>query len=72
MHQVISFLQKKTKSQLLVEKFINKLEMQEVCSTRRFYFYQLLVKEKLNHYVNAESLAIFKQLQEPLCEVYSE
>lgn len=45
---------------------------QEHCTSARFYYYQLLIKEKLNHYINAESLSILNQLHEPECEVYSE
>lgn len=72
MHQVISFLQKRSKSEKLVDRYIRKMGAEESCSVKRFYNYQLLVKDKLNHYVNAESLAVLKDLQEPLCEVYSE
>jgi hypothetical protein len=38
---------------------------------QRFYYYQLLIKAKLNNYVNADSLALLKELQDPLCEVYN-
>lgn len=72
MHQVISFLQKKSKSERLVEKYIKQTGIADICSVKRFYYYQLLIKEKLNHYVNADSLAVLRDLQEPLCEVYSE
>lgn len=55
-----------------MEKFIKNLGVENICSVKRFYYYQLLIKEKLNHYINAESLVILKELQEPFCEVYLE
>lgn len=72
MHQVISFLQKKSKSGEVLEKLIQKLGVGHICNSKRFYFYQVLIKDKLNHYLNAESLLALRDLQEPSCEVYSE
>lgn len=40
-------------------------------SSRRFYMYQSLLREKLNHYVSADAFAIFREIQEPTCELYS-
>ena len=31
-------------------------------STEKYYNYQRLIKEKLNHYVNAESLSVLKEV----------
>lgn len=55
-----------------MEKFIKNLGVESICSVKRFYYYQLLIKEKLNHYINAESLVVLRELQEPFCEVYLE
>lgn len=44
MHQVMSFLHKKNRSEKLVKKLILKLGVEEVCSTKRFYLYQSLIK----------------------------
>lgn len=63
MHQVISFLHKKNKSEKLVEKLIKDEGLEDICSVKRFYYYQMLVKEKLNHYVNSSSLTVLKDLQ---------
>ena len=52
MHQVISYLQKKSKSEEVIMKIIAKLGIAESFSVKRFYLYQLLIKNKLNHYVN--------------------
>ena len=52
MHQVISYLQKKSKSEQVIMKIISKLGITESFSVKRFYLYQLLIKNKLNHYVN--------------------
>lgn len=55
----------------MVEHLIEKLGLGELCTSKRFYFYQILIKDKLNHYVNVESLEILKTIQEPCCDVYS-
>ena len=70
-HQVISFLQKKKKSEEVLLKVISVLGVEESLSITRFYSYHSLIKDKLNHYVNEQSLSILKELQEPACEMYS-
>ena len=71
MHQVISFMQKKNKSGHLVGELISRLGVERFCSVKRFYLYQILMKDKFNHYVNGNSLSLLSELQEPLCDVYS-
>ena len=60
-------MQKKNKSGKVVEKLISRLGLAETCSVKRFYLYQLLIKDKLNYYVNADSLTVLKDIQEPSC-----
>ena len=71
-HQVLSFLQKKTKSMPYVQKIFAKYEHCETCTIGRFYLYQLKFREKINHYVNEDTLNILNVLHEAECEVYSE
>lgn len=71
MHQVISFIQKRSKSGKLVERAFARFPSHPSYSIKRFYLYQLLIKDKLNHYVSKDSLMILKQIQEPNCEVYA-
>lgn len=63
MHQVISFLQKKSKSEKVLLRVIQRLGVGHICSPKRFYLYQVLIKDKLNHYLNGESLIVLKSLQ---------
>ena len=72
MHQVISYLQKKSKSEKMVKRVMKKLGVEEICTIRRFYLYQVLIKDKLNHYINGDSISVLKTIQEPSCTVYSE
>lgn len=47
-------------------------DLPEKCSVERYYLYQKLIKDKLNHYVNAESLEVLRVAQEPTYASYSE
>lgn len=47
-------------------------DLPEKCSVERYYLYQKLIKDKLNHYVNAESLEVLRDAQEPTYASYSE
>lgn len=69
---MISYLQKKGKSAKMVEKLILKLQVPANYSSKRFYYYQLLLKDKWNHYVNPESLLMFKKIHSSLIEIFSE
>lgn len=40
-------------------------------SVQRFYLYQSLLKEKINHYANEESLRYLLKHLEPECVIYS-
>jgi hypothetical protein len=58
-HQILSIILKKNRSADMVEKLLSKYSA-KICSTQlsvqRFYLYQSLLKEKINHYANEESL----------------
>lgn len=70
-HHVISFIQNRNKSELLVGQLIERLGLDLLCSVQRFYLYQKLVKGKLNSYLNMDSLKVFNDIQELSCSVYS-
>ena len=38
---------------------------------KRFYGYQCLMKEKINHHINADSLLLLGSFHDPVCEEYS-
>ena len=71
---MLSILFKKKKSTLLVEKLIEKytkLCSLKTLSVRRFYLYQYLLKDKINHYANEHSLKVLIQPLEPEYKIYS-
>lgn len=39
---------------------------------KRFYSYQYLIKQKINSYVNGDSLGLLHEVHEPDCEIYCE
>lgn len=70
-NQIISFLQKRTKSGAILAKLWKKWAPEdENWSMERFYLYQNLMKEKVGHYSNEASLRLLAQLYEPDCRVW--
>ena len=57
-HQIISYIQKSKKAKKIVERILLK-RGEERGSLKRFYLYQIFIKEKLNHYVNMKALKYF-------------
>lgn len=55
----------------MVEKIMASSDLPEKCSVERYYLYQKLIKDKLNHYVNVQSLDVLKNIQESTCVSYS-
>ena len=70
-HQILAFVQKKTKSEKIITRIFEHYNRETSWTVRRFYLYQLKLKDKIDHYVNKETLELFAQLLEPNCEVYS-
>jgi hypothetical protein len=69
-HQVVIFVQKKSKSKKFVEKVLRASPEGQCWSIKRFYLYQQLIKEKTSHYLNEEILSEYKKIQEIECELY--
>ena len=69
-HQVVIFVQKKSKSKKFVEKMLGESPQGQCWSVNRFYLYQQLIKEKTSHYLNEEILSEYKKIQEIECELY--
>jgi hypothetical protein len=62
-NQIISFIQKPSKSGRLVERLLAKFPAEgEGYSLRRFYLYQALLREKVGHYTNERSLRLINEL----------
>ena len=69
---IISFIQKKGKSERIVKNLLEKWESPSVCSLKRFYLYQNMVKNKLNSYVNEETIRLLVQPHDDLMDIYEE
>lgn len=70
-NQIISFLQKKTKSGAILQRLWNKYPADnENYSVARFYLYQKVLKEGVGHYSNEASLKLLSGLYEPECRVW--
>jgi hypothetical protein len=51
-NQILSYIQKKNKSQSMTEKIFEKINYNSMWSIKRFYLYQSMLKNKISHYVN--------------------
>lgn len=72
-NQIISFLQKQTKSGAILERLWKKYPAPDASySLGRFYLYQRMLKERVGHYSNEASLKLLSGLYEPDCRVWSE
>lgn len=69
-HQIFSFLFKPKKSLPIVRTLFEGSTLEGV-SVDRFYLYQALIKESMNHYVNHTSLSILQKLADPTTSVFS-
>ncbi len=70
-NQIISFLQKRTKSGAVLERLWKKYPVQDNnYSVARFYLYQKVLKEGAGHYSNEASLRLLSGLYEPECRVW--
>jgi hypothetical protein len=58
-NQILSFIQKKNKSMGTTEKIFAKYNARSEWSVKRFYLYQNMLKNKISHYVNEETMKIF-------------
>lgn len=67
---VLSFVQKKGKSEKIVETLLKKMECPEA-SLKRFFLYHKLVKNSLDNYVNEETLSQLVSLHPDNFSVYS-
>jgi len=66
-----SYIQKKGKSQRIVEQLFSKWEHSDSMNTKRFYLFQKLVRNKINNYVNEETLRQLCRLHSDEYDVYS-
>ena len=55
---IISFIQKKGKSEAIVEKLFDRWTCPVHYCSKRFYLYQKMVKTQLNSYVNEGTLRL--------------
>lgn len=58
-NQILSYIQKKNKSMVTAEKIFLKFNAKGEWSIKRFYLYQGMLKNKISHYVNEETMRIF-------------
>jgi hypothetical protein len=58
-NQILSYIQKKNKSLSTTEKIFGKFNTSAEWSVKRFYLYQSMLKSKISHYVNEETMRIF-------------
>lgn len=68
---ILSYIQKKEKSQKLVELLMAKMK-QDVGSigSKRYYLFQKLVRGKINNYVNEDTLKELYKMRPEEFEVY--
>jgi len=71
-NQIFSFIQKAAKSGPLLEKLFLKFPHSAAFTPKRYYQYQMLLKNKLGHYANEKSLKLVTELYEPKCENWPE
>ena len=62
MHQLIAFVFKKNRSGGMVNKLLLKEDI-EGTSSKRFYGYLSLMKQKINNYINSDFLLMFMEYQ---------
>jgi hypothetical protein len=67
---IISFIQKKVKSERIVEKLFKKWGCPESYSLKRYYMYQGMVKNLLSNYVNEETLGFLVGLHQGLLDIF--
>jgi len=68
---IISFIQKKGKSECIVKKLMEKWGCPETYTIKRFYMYQNMVKTLLNSYVNEETLRFLVQVHPDFLDIYN-
>ena len=69
---IISFIQKKGKSERIVKNLLEKWSIPSRCTLKRFYLYQNMVKNKLNSYVNEETIRFLVRTHDDLIDIYDE
>jgi hypothetical protein len=70
-NQILSYIQKKNKSLSTTEKIFGKFNTSAEWSVKRFYLYQNMLKSKISHYVNEETMKIFARTGNADYLVYS-
>lgn len=71
-NQIFSFIQKKNKSGTVIDRLLAKYPHPQNYTSKRFYLYQGLLKNRLGHYANEKSLRYLSELYEPKCENWPE
>lgn len=69
---IVSFIQKKGKSEKVVGGLFAKSKVEEGWSPKRYYHYQGMVKNHLNNYVREETLAELVKVRSELLSIYGE
>ena len=64
-NQILSFIQKRAKSEALLRRIWERYAGPEGCSVARFYLLQGYLKDKIGHYSNEASLKFLNSLVEP-------
>lgn len=66
-HQLVIFVQKKSKSKTIVERILKSYGKQDKRYVEKFYLYQRFIKEKTSHYLNEDILKEYTKVQEIKC-----
>ncbi len=69
---IISFIQKKGKSEKILERLFSKLHGKSGWNIKRFYHYQGMLRTHLNNYVNEETLGMLVRVHAEVLDIYDE
>ena len=64
-NQLFSFLEKKFKSEPIVKKILTIYNFDKMCSSKQYYIYHKLLKQKLNNYLTKAALSELFELVDP-------
>lgn len=71
MNQMLSFVEKKHKSEWLIVRLFEKYSHSENWTIAKYYCYMKRMKSSMGHYINENELQAITRIQEPECEIYS-
>lgn len=67
---MVSFLQKKKRSQKLINQIFKTYPHDPNWKINKFYLYMRRIKESANNYMNENVLLCLFDIHEPKCEIY--